>query len=107
MKFEEMFNAQINLQSSITGIKTPVDDIKQFHYSMTALMCEMGEVLQADKRWKNNGRNSYYNKEKKLEELIDCFAFLINACLYSGFNVDDIYREFMIKNEVNRNRLML
>lgn len=105
MKLENMFNLQMELQKGITGSNFPVDDIKQFHYSMTGLMCEMGEVLQADKRWKNNGRNSYYNRQEKLEELSDYFAFLINACIYSGFSVEEIYGKFIVKNSVNNERL--
>lgn len=101
---ENMFTMQKDLQNLITKVQTPCDNVGQFHYSITALVCELGEVLQADKRWKNNGRNNYYDRDEKLEEFVDCFAFLINACLYSGYNAEEIYYAFVKKFEVNVER---
>lgn len=101
---EHMFMMQERLQNLITKVQTPCDNVDQFHYSITALVCELGEVLQADKRWKNNGRNNHYDKEEKLEELVDCFAFLINACLYSGYNAEEVYTAFVKKFNVNVER---
>ncbi len=102
----QMFSMQKRLQKLITNTETPCDNIDQFHYSVTALVCELGEVLQADKRWKNNGRNDHYDRDEKLEELVDCFAFLINACLYSGFTSRDIYLAFVKKFNTNVERTM-
>lgn len=101
---EHMFMMQERLQNLITKVQTPCDNVDQFHYSITALVCELGEVLQADKRWKNNGRNNHYDKEEKLEEFADCFAFLINACLYSGYTAEEVYTAFVKKFNVNVER---
>ncbi|WP_418634394.1 dUTP diphosphatase [Segatella hominis] len=100
----EMFNMQYKLQKLITGIDKPVDSVKDFHYSMTALVTEIGEVLSADKRWKTH-RNDKYDFENKIEEFADCFAFLINAMIYSGIGPIQIYDAFVKKNAINIARL--
>lgn len=100
----EMFNAQYELQKLITGIDKPVDSVKDFHYSMTALVTEIGEVFSADKRWKTH-RNDKYNRVNKLEELTDCMAFLVNAIIYSGFDPYEFYTAFVEKHKVNMARL--
>ena len=40
----------------------PVDDPKLMSYHIQQLVSEIGEILEADKRWKNF-RNGKYNKE--------------------------------------------
>ena len=63
----------------------PVDDVKLMSYHIQQLMSEIGEVLEADKRWKNF-RNSKFDKEAKLEEIADCFIVLMNVAMFSGFD---------------------
>lgn len=63
----------------------PVDDIKLMSYHIQQLMSEIGEVLDADKRWKNF-RNRKYDKDAKLEEIADCFIVLMNVAMFSGFD---------------------
>lgn len=63
----------------------PVDDVGLASYHIQQLMSEIGEVLDADKRWKSH-RNEQYNKEDKLEEIADCFIVLMNIAMYSGFD---------------------
>lgn len=103
-KLTELFEMQKNLQGQMFGKETPIDSVEDYHYSMTALVSEIGEVLSADKRWKNV-RNSYYSREEKLEELVDCMAFLINAILYSGYTPDEFYKAFVEKNKKNFERI--
>lgn len=103
-KLIELFEMQKSLQSQMFGKETPIDSVEDYHYSMTALVSEIGEVLSADKRWKN-ARNSYYSREEKLEELVDCMAFLINAILYSGYTSDEFYKAFVEKNKKNFERI--
>lgn len=102
---KNMFDMQEELQAKMFNKLTdgPIDSVEDFHYSITALVAEIGEVLTADKRWKNI-RNAYYDKDEKLEELADCMAFLINAVLYSGFDSETFYNAFAKKNVVNMNR---
>lgn len=54
-------------------------------YHIQQLVSEIGEVLDADKRWKNF-RNSKCDQTAKLEELADCFIVLMNVAMFSGFD---------------------
>lgn len=63
----------------------PVDDVRLMSYHIQQLMSEIGEVLDADKRWKNF-RNQKYDREAKLEEIADCFIVLMNVAMFSGFD---------------------
>lgn len=63
----------------------PVDDVRLASYHVQHLISEIGEVLDADKRWKNF-RNEKYDKSAKLEELADCFIVLMNIAMYSDIN---------------------
>ena len=47
--------------SSLFDIDNPNDMAE----SILGLLGECGEVLQADQRWKRNGRNTYYNRREK------------------------------------------
>lgn len=66
-------------------ISIPVDDVKLMSYHVQQLVSEIGEVLSADKRWKNF-RNEEYNEDDKLEEIADCFIVLMNIAMFSGFD---------------------
>lgn len=67
----------------------PVDDVSLSSYHLLQLMSELGEVLDADKRWKNF-RNNKYDKDAKVEEIADCFIVLMNVAMFSGLSADDI-----------------
>lgn len=95
--FEDLFNHQKANQSKMLqdgmydafkseGTTTiPVDDVKLMSYHVQQLMSEIGEVLDADKRWKNF-RNQKYDKNAKLEEIADCFIVMMNITMFSGFD---------------------
>ena len=68
----------------------PIDDPKLSSYHIQQLVSEIGEVLEADKRWKNF-RNDAYDKDAKLDEIADCFIVLMNIAMFSGFDSTDIY----------------
>lgn len=70
-------------------ITVPVDDVGLASYHVQQLMSEIGEVLDADKRWKSH-RNDKYDKEAKIEELADCFIVLMNIVMFSGFSGRDM-----------------
>jgi NTP pyrophosphatase (non-canonical NTP hydrolase) len=76
----------------------PVDDVKLMSYHIQQLMSEIGEVLDADKRWKNF-RNQKYDESAKLEEIADCFIVLMNIAMFSGF--DGIQLTDAIANKLN------
>lgn len=106
--FTELFNKQVEnqnkmLRSDMYDIvevdKAPVDNIELFSYHIQQLMSEIGEVLDADKRWKNF-RNDKYDKEAKAEELADCFIVLMNVCMFSGLSGEDM--EKAISNKIGK-----
>ena len=76
----------------------PVDDVKLMSYHVQQLMSEIGEVLSADKRWKNF-RNVVYDADGKLEEIADCFIVLMNIAMFSGFDDEQIVNA--IKNKIS------
>lgn len=94
---QELFNAQcynqhkLILKGAYNRFKNedtkvvPVDDIGLASYHVQQLMSEIGEVLEADKRWKSH-RNDKCDKQKKLEEIADCFVVLMNVAMFSGFD---------------------
>ena len=96
----ELFELQQKLQNTMFQVETPVDSVEDFKYSMLALIGELGEVLDADRRWKNI-RKGAYNREAKLDELVDCMAFLLNAILFSGYSAEELEKACKSKNEKN------
>ena len=76
----------------------PVDDVKLMSYHVQQLMSEIGEVLSADKRWKNF-RNVVYDADGKLEEIADCFIVLMNVAMFSGFDDEQLVNA--IKNKIS------
>ncbi|MBR6606103.1 MAG: MazG-like family protein [Prevotella sp.] len=82
----------------------PVDDVKLMSYHIQQLMSEIGEVLEADKRWKNF-RNRKYDKNAKLEEIADCFIVLMNIAMFSGFYGGELSDAIVKKLEKVRERL--
>lgn len=95
--FQELFNRQMANQSKMlqdgmydmfkseSTESIPVDDVKLMSYHIQQLMSEIGEVLDADKRWKNF-RNQKYDENAKLEEIADCFIVMMNIAMFSGFD---------------------
>lgn len=84
-KLSLLFEIQAIFQHQITGIATPVDDVRWFQYHMSSMMEELGEVLKADKRWKTH-RNTQHDQDNKIDEIADVFIVAINLALYSGID---------------------
>ena len=87
-------------------ISVPADDVKLMSYHVQQLMSEIGEVLEADKRWKNF-RNRKYDKGAKLEEIADCFIVLMNVAMFSGFYGGELTEAIVKKLEEVRERLTM
>lgn len=98
---QQLFNTQLETQDKLIDkgvydrykdyytLTVPVDDVGLASYHIQQLVSEIGEVLDADKRWKSH-RNEKYDKNAKLEELADCFVVLMNIAMFSGFDGDDL-----------------
>ena len=108
---ESLFNQQMMNQTKMlqngmydnfkneSTISIPVDDVKLMSYHIQQLMSEVGEVLSADKRWKNF-RNEKHDESEKLEEIADCFIVLMNIAMFSGFDGSQLSET--IKDKINK-----
>ena len=97
LTLQDLFNRQMANQSKMlqdgmydmfkskSTHSIPVDDVRLMSYHIQQLMSEIGEVLDADKRWKNF-RNQKYDESAKLEEIADCFIVMMNIVMFSGFD---------------------
>ena len=85
-------------------VELPIDDTKICSYHIQQLVSEIGELLDADKRWKNF-RNNKNNQKNKLEELADCFIELINITMFSGYTYLDIIKALRDKVEKVHSRI--
>lgn len=100
--FNQLFNEQLGNQQKLMnqgayngftdkgdGVILPVDDPHLCSYHVQQLVSEIGEVLEADKRWKNF-RNEKNDSENKLEEIADCVIVCMNLAIFSGFDAIDL-----------------
>lgn len=113
---QQLFNTQLVTQDKLIqkGVydrykdeltaTVPADDVGLASYHVQQLMSEIGEVLDADKRWKSH-RNDKFDKNAKLEELADCFVVLMNIAMFSGFDGDDLANAIQQKLGVVSDRL--
>lgn len=100
-----LFVYQEEFQKKLGYDNLPVDDPNMMKQHMLGLVGEIGEVLQADQRWKDNDRNTYYVRNEKLMEIADCLIYLINVCLYSNASADELYNATVKKIDKNFKRL--
>lgn len=111
-KLEYMFLCQKDLQKQLMGHDLPADKPELVPMYSLGLVSEIGEVLQADKRWKRNfahgaGDAKTANHERTVEELTDCFLYLTNLMLAHNVDYNDLFESFLkVQNKVrNRNNL--
>lgn len=110
--FNAIYNEQINFQNEVIKKKPydfpigklPEDNIKVFSQQIQMLISEIGEVLSADKRWKNF-RNNKHDLENKKEEIADCFIVLMNVAIYSGLSAEEVEKSILDKIHENFKRL--
>lgn len=101
-----MYNGFVSQELSdeiaMTGL--PIDSPTLSSYHIQHLISEIGEVLDADKRWKNF-RNEKYDKDAKVDELADCFIVLINICMFSDIDAADFENAVVNKLETVKERI--
>ena len=115
-KFVDLYNQQMDFQSGLIrrGIyedygveggeaKLPADYPRLESYQIQQLISEIGEVLEADKRWKSF-RNGKYDPEGKKDEIADCFIVLMNVAAFSGLSGEEILSAIENKIKVNNER---
>lgn len=102
---DKLFKKQIEFQRDITNMQIlPADSTQWYSYHMLAMVEELGEVLKADKRWKTH-RNARYVPKEKLEEIADIFITVLNICIFSGINCEDLFTATSDKINKNVERL--
>lgn len=117
MSLQSLFNAQKHTQQILlaagkyedyckgsTDMTLPNDSVSLSSYHVQQLVSEIGEVLDADKRWKNF-RNEKYDKDAKAEEIADCFIVLMNIAMFSGIDGDELAGVISRKLYTVRNRV--
>ena len=118
MSFESLFERQIKNQQALIdegkyedfssknleNVCLPIDDPRLMSYHTQQLISEIGEVLEADKRWKTH-RNAEYDRAGKLEELADCFIVLMNMAIFSGMSAKEVAEAIDKKLIVVMNRI--
>lgn len=117
--FESLYYSQVGFQQELVNkgkymgftdrVKQtlPDDDPKLFSYHMQAMLAELGEVLAADKRWKNyRNETTQEMLEHKKEELADCFIVLMNMCIFSGLSSGEVLGAVASKINENYMRIM-
>ena len=82
---ENIFQKQIELQKIAFNKTLPKHEPDLVSYFALGLVSEVGEVLQADKTWKPFHKGTR-DEWSALEELADCWLFLINLTLAEGYN---------------------
>ena len=97
-----IYHKQVEFQKMLGNLDIPKDDPNEMAHHLLGLVTEVGEVSQADKRWKKNKRNKHYDFQEKLDEIADCFIFLLNVCIYSDITPWQILEA--INNKVDENK---
>lgn len=106
---KQMQNQMLMLSSGMYDEKIsldilPKDNVKLASYHMLQLMSELGEVLDADKRWKNF-RNEKYDEWAKADEIADCFIVLMNVAMFSGISAEMLYEAINEKIDIVNGRI--
>lgn len=90
--FDKLFDNQVELQKIIKGKFDSLENVLDMYYSATAMMVEIGEMLQTDTRWKEDITGSvkkpYYDSEEFITELSDVLLYLLNTLIYAGIDLD-------------------
>lgn len=116
VSFNSLYNVQLNNQQKLMDQKAyegfttkrdqilPVDDPHLCSYHVQQLISEIGEVLEADKRWKNF-RNKKNDSNNKLDEIADCFIVTMNLAIFSGFDAYELEQAIKKKLQVVSDRI--
>ena len=110
-KLDEIFNHQKQLQTRL-GIYEKInknDSMKQQYINqmILALHEEAVEIMR-ETAYKNPEympfgwkKGQQFNNEKFKEEIIDIIHFVMNLCIISGMDSDEIYNRYLNKNKEN------
>ena len=102
---DTLYSLQTSFQKNISQNEVlPQDNLQGFQYHITAMIEELGELLQADKRWKTH-RNVKFDNDEKLTEYADVFITALKIAIHSGFTSDEVFDAVLQKICENNRRL--
>lgn len=101
---ERAFEAQKMFQRRLTGLDEVEDDPEKFSQQIVQLVEELGELLQADKRWREY-RGDKFNEVEKEKELADVFIVAMNLAIFSGVSYEKIVGAIKEKISINFERI--
>jgi dimeric dUTPase (all-alpha-NTP-PPase superfamily) len=101
--FELQKEFQLRVEDDIDEIPSIRPD--KLPMQVTALIGELGEILEEHQGWKSWRENIPDVDEDNLRmEVIDAWKFLMNITLYLGYDADDVFEEFLSKDKINHER---
>lgn len=101
---ERAFEAQKMFQRRLTGLDEVKDDPEKFSQQIVQLVEELGELLQADKRWREY-RGDKFNEVEKEKELADVFIVAMNLAIFSGVSYEKLVDAIKEKISINFERI--
>lgn len=106
MNLRDVFNTQKEFESLFVDferLEDPeyLDSIAD--YLSTALAKEAFE-FRDEFNWKISKRRRLHNRDKQVEEAVDCFTFAINLFLILGVTPEEALESFYLKNKINWDR---
>lgn len=101
---ERAFEAQKMFQCRLTGLDEVKDDPEKFSQQIVQLVEELGELLQADKRWREY-RGDKFNEVEKEKELADVFIVAMNLAIFSGISYEKLVGAIKEKISINFERI--
>lgn len=101
-----MLRVQEEFQRMLGNDISDMDPRERMDYIRTqvlGLLDEAHEVL-GETGWKPWAKSNHINTEAFHSEMVDVWHFFLNLMLVSGMTADDLYKGYMHKQEVNRQR---
>lgn len=98
-KLNIMYDHQLDLQNKL---KVNYDQ-RYFNDMVLACIVELTEVLN-ETSWKPWKKQQELNPNKIKEELIDVLHFFFNLCIWIDLEPEEMFKKYMVKQNVNRKR---
>ena len=102
-RLDSIFALQKGLENMMNLDRYPKDTEEKVSALCTAIMHEAVE-LQRTTNWKWWKTPTEFNEAEAREELIDIWHFVVQASLELNLTPEDILKEYVRKNEINRQR---
>lgn len=102
--FEQMYRRQKHFITDVLGIREYDTLTKEY---LLRLQVELSEVYTAAKLKQPKPVLSAAEREHILEELVDCFKYLLNLAIVNRFSAEDMIRKFHEKSTAVEQRAIV